>query len=149
MKRVKEIPKHYLFFDGASKGNPGPSAGGWHVNDDNQMVIAQGNKYFGPKLTNNQAEYMALAAGLTHVLKNGRMMKIERLIVQGDSKLVINQVNSTWKCKKTHLQALRLEVMQLYADIRKEIGIDMMFVHVRREFNKKADELANNAIVKH
>ena len=51
------------------------------------------------QVTNNEAEYEALIHGLRVAIT----LEIKRLLVYGDSAVVINQVNKDWDCtKKKH-----------------------------------------------
>jgi ribonuclease HI len=49
--------------------------------------------------TNNEAEYEALIHGLQITISLG----IKRLLVYGDSAMVINQVNKDWDCTKDNM----------------------------------------------
>jgi hypothetical protein len=59
--------------------------------------------------TNNKAEYEALIHGLRIVTSLG----IKRLLVYGDSAVVINQVNKDWDCTKNNMDAYCSEVQKL------------------------------------
>lgn len=74
-----------LQFDAGSRGNPGPSAYGFHLTFDNGVIEVA--RCIG-KATNNEAEYSALIAGLEQALELG----VTHLRVIGDSKVVIFQV---------------------------------------------------------
>ena len=87
-------------FDGSSRGNPGPSKIGWTISKDNKVLWSECLEIDDG--TNNVSEYQALI----HLLKSIINKKIDNIIVRGDSKLVINQVNGLWKIKKTHLKIL-------------------------------------------
>jgi hypothetical protein len=58
---------------------------------------------------NNEAKYEALLYGLHHAISLG----IKRLLVFGDSVVVINQVNDSWDCHKENMDAYCLEVCKL------------------------------------
>jgi ribonuclease HI len=58
---------------------------------------------------NNEAEYEALIHGLRIVTSLG----IKRLLVYGDSALIINQVNKDWDCTKSNMDAYCAEVRKL------------------------------------
>lgn len=133
---------HMLYFDGASRGNPGPASYGCViyryglVNDKLGPEIATVKGYIG-RTTNNVAEYSALLAGLRECLKLG----IKKLEVRGDSLLVIKQVEGSWKVRNKCLAEFHGEVTRLipnFAYIR--------FSHVKRENNRRADALANQAL---
>jgi ribonuclease HI len=61
------------------------------------------------KVSNNEAEYEALLHGLRLAASLG----IKRLLVYGDSAVVINQVNKSWDRNKENMDAYRLEVRKL------------------------------------
>jgi ribonuclease HI len=61
------------------------------------------------KVSNNEAEYEALLHGLRLAISLG----IKRLLVYGDSTVVINQVNKSWDRNKENMDACRLEVRKL------------------------------------
>jgi len=125
-------------FDGASKGNPGPSGAGAVIFDDN-IEFYNESVFVGEKETNNVAEYTGLLVGLRAALKLGRT----KLIVKGDSDLIIKQMNGQYKVKSPNLIELHKEAKAL-AEQFEEIS----FVHVRRNLNARADELANKLIPK-
>ncbi len=125
-----------LRFDGASRGNPGHSAAGWVVWHDGHAK-ASGGTYLSAQGTNNWAEYQALIAGLTAALRLGAT----NLVVQGDSKLVVEQVNGRWKTKHPSLIGLRAESVQLM----KRLG-NVLLEHIPRAQNQAADSLANMAL---
>jgi ribonuclease HI len=61
------------------------------------------------KVSNNEAEYEALLHGLHLAASLG----IERLLVYGDSAVVINQVNKSWDRNKENMDAYCLQVRKL------------------------------------
>lgn len=83
--------------------------------------------------TNNQAEYEALLGGLRHAHRLG----IRRLVVVGDSLLVVKQVTGQWKCKAGSLRPLLVEADRLLRAFKKH-----SVRHVNRDFNKEVDELS-------
>ena len=89
-----------LFFDGASRGNPGLGGCGISLEFENKEIGID-YKYLG-KCTNNFAEYSALELGLKKAID----LNIKNLIVFGDSLLVINQVNKLWKCNNINIKKI-------------------------------------------
>jgi ribonuclease HI len=85
------------------------------------------------KVSNNEAEYEALLHGLRLAASLG----IKRLLVYGDSAVVINQVNKSWDCNKENMDAYFLEVHKLE---NKFYGLK--FHHVVRDNNVAADVLS-------
>jgi ribonuclease HI len=59
--------------------------------------------------TNNEADYEALIHGLRIATSLG----IKRLLVYGDSAMVINQVNKDWDCSKNNMDIYCAEVRKL------------------------------------
>jgi ribonuclease HI len=132
--KIYPSSEYILNFDGASKGNPGPSGAG-AVIYKNKEEIWSSYKFIGCK-TNNQAEYSALIFGLEGALNLG----IKTLLVLGDSLLVINQVNGLYKVKSDFILPLHKEVLALKSKF------DFIeFNHVYRDNNKRADQLSNMA----
>jgi ribonuclease HI len=84
------------------------------------------------KVSNNEAEYEALLHGLCLAASLG----IKRLLVYGDSVVVINQVNKSWDRNKENMDAYCLEVHKLET---KFYGLE--FHHVVRDNNVAADVL--------
>jgi len=125
-----------LFFDGASKGNPG-LAGAGAVIYDSEEEIWNGSKFVGEKATNNQAEYSGLIIGLTKAIE----LNIKSLLVKGDSLLVINQMTGKYKCNSENL----IPFYNSAKELSKRFN-NIEFHHVYRDFNKRADELSNMAI---
>jgi ribonuclease HI len=84
-------------------------------------------------VSNNEAEYEALLHGLRLAISLG----IKRLLVYGDSVVVINQVNKSWDHNKENMDAYCLEVRKLE---NKFYGLE--FHHVVRDNNVAADVLS-------
>jgi ribonuclease HI len=124
---------YILRFDGCSKGNPGIAGCGaviYHENDE----IWFGHYYIGDKITNNYAEYSGLILGLQQAIK----MNIDCLLIEGDSQLVINQMNEKYKCNSPNLIPLYESAKDLSSTFRA-----IQFNHIYRNKNKRADQLAN------
>jgi len=107
-----------LIFDGGSRGNPGPGYGSFRL-----VRNADGRKHtrrldFGPGVTNNQAEYRALIAGLAHLVamieRAGQNPGDYRVAVQGDSRLVVKQMTGQWKVRDADLQPLHAQALALF-----------------------------------
>ena len=126
---------HTMYFDGGSRGNPGPGGSGYVIYENNQE-IATGAHPFGV-CTNNEAEYQGIIQGLKKAVSLG----IENMNVYGDSLLVINQIQGKWKCKAKNLLAPLTEARNLVSRFK-----HITLVHVKREKNKRADELSNIAM---
>lgn len=105
-----------LHFDGGSRGNPGPGYGSFVVLRNGQEVLRRECR-FGPLLTNNEAEYEALLAGLAGTLQWLERQQVDpaqvALEVRGDSQLVIRQVQGAWKAREPRMAALRDRALPL------------------------------------
>lgn len=127
----------HIFSDGGSRGNPGQAAIACIIEDPvSGTVLAQHFERIGQE-TNNVAEYRALIKGL----ELARAYQPNRLIAHLDSELVVKQVNGEYRVKMPTLQPLVDEVQEL----AKEFA-DVVFVHIPREDNYRADELVNRAL---
>ncbi len=125
-----------LYADGGSRGNPGPSAAGFVVLDENNLLIQSDNRFLG-LTTNNQAEYHALIMGMEWCLKH----QIPNLDVYLDSMLVVNQLKGIFKVKNRDLWSLYESAKELSKKFSK-----FRITHVPRELNKLADAEVNKAL---
>lgn len=134
----KIFPKleYLLKFDGCSKGNPGLAACG-AVLYQNEVEIWSGSKFLGYNETNNYAEYMGLIIGLQKAVE----LNIKELAVEGDSLLVIKQINGQYKVNSSNLIELHKKVIQLKSNFN-----IITFNHIYRVNNKRSDELCNREI---
>lgn len=125
-----------LYADGGSRGNPGASACGFVLLDENERVLVDKGVYLGIT-TNNVAEYQGLKTGL----EEARRMGAREIDVRLDSLLVINQMKGIFKVKNRELWPLHQTVKELVGTFDK-----VRFTHVPRELNKLADEAVNRAL---
>jgi ribonuclease HI len=128
-----------VYFDGGARGNPGPAAIGavvWDDTVDPPTRLASVSEYIG-ETTNNVAEYRAVIAGLEAALATGA----RRVLVRGDSLLVIEQLRGKWKVKNAALRLLHDEARTLLAQFD-EVELE----HVVRAYNADADALVNAAL---
>ena len=121
--------------DGGARGNPGPAGYGVRI-EAADGVITELKESLGVA-TNNVAEYRGLIAALAWAVQHG----ISQLHVRSDSLLLVKQMLGEYRVKNAALQALWTEARGL----AREVG-DVQFEHVRRELNKDADRLANEAM---
>jgi ribonuclease HI len=125
----------HAYFDGASRGNPGPAAVGWVLVSGDGIVAEHGERI--GTATNNQAEYEALVAALEAADRFG----FDEVELRGDSQLVVEQVKGAWDTNDPELREKRVRVRELL-----ERFDDWSLTHVPREVNDRADELANEAL---
>ena len=125
------------YFDGASRGNPGPAGIGCVLFEaESGEVIWEVSKPVGVK-TNNEAEYLALIELLTHLVET----KTYNVYVRGDSQLIVNQVNRVWQVKEPRLWQLCVQACELVS--RSQIE---KLKWVPREQNRHADRLSGEAL---
>lgn len=133
---VVGLIKAKLYTDGGSRGNPGPSALGYAILDENDAIIEKDGVYLGVT-TNNQAEYRALKLGMERALELG----VRELDVYADSMLVINQVKGVWKMKNPDLIPIHTAIKALVPRFD-----HITFTHVPRAMNKLADSMVNECL---
>jgi ribonuclease HI len=125
--------KHILFFDGASKGNPGLAGGG------GVLVSPTGH----PELsfawglgieTNNRAEALALWQGLNQAINHN----VQDLVIIGDSRLIIQALILRNRVKNAKLHHILEKIQLLLGSLR-----TYKLYHVLRSLNASADAEAN------
>jgi len=125
--------EYVLFFDGCSKNNPGPSGAG-AVLYHNGVEIWSTAVFVGHKETNNVAEYTGMIVGIKRAVEMG----IRRLVVKGDSNLVVQQMNGKFRVNADHIKPLHATAKNIIRNFD-----SIQFVHVYRHLNQRADELSN------
>lgn len=121
--------------DGGSRNNPGPAAIGVVIYDELGNVIEKHKEYIG-KATNNVAEYTALVIAI----KRAQKYEPEEIECRLDSELVVKQLKGEYKVKEAGMK-------ELFSQIKDLIFFkNVTFNHVRREQNKLADKLVNEAL---
>jgi ribonuclease HI len=124
-----------IHIDGASRGNPGDAAYAVVIELPGRPPIEESG-VLGTE-TNNVAEYTALVKAL----EKAKHLGLRRLHIHSDSELVVKQVKGEYKIKNDDLKWLADEARTLM----KEFGA-VTLTHVRREENKRADQLCNIAL---
>jgi ribonuclease HI len=134
----RERPEHYLIahVDGGARGNPGPAGYGIVIEDEAGKKIAESSEFLGVR-TNNFAEYAGLIAAIAYAVAH----QAAGLLVVSDSELLVKQMRGEYKVRAPELQTLHKRAHEMlrglgWFDIR----------HVRREQNREADRLANEAM---
>lgn len=127
--------------DGGSRGNPGPSAIGFVI-DNNENTLFSYGKPIGIG-TNNQAEYEAVIESLRWVAKNidrkGESIHISFFL---DSLLVVQQLRGLFKIKHPDLRARAFAIHSLIQELEGHVT----FTHIPRNLNADADHLVNQAL---
>ena len=125
-----------MFTDGAARGNPGPAAIGVVLKDETGVTAATISRTLG-KATNNQAEYTAVIAGLEKAISLGA----KQVTLKSDSELVVKQLLGLYKVKNPDLREMYQRVIALTGKLEKFTAMN-----IRREMNKQADALCNQAL---
>lgn len=138
-----------IYFDGASKNNPGKSSYGFVVyqliQNQKQEIYRECNK-LGIK-TNNQAEYLGLTNCLIYLKTIVNSRNLYQINIYSDSLLVVSQINNFWKCKNPNLIEYKDQAQELISYLRNLNSNNSLTIkHILREKNKVADYLANLAL---
>jgi ribonuclease HI len=125
------------YTDGASRGNPGPSAFAFLLVREGARV-REGSGYLGTG-TNNTAEYLAII----HALRAVADLSCDTVSVFSDSELVIRQILGEYAVKAPHLRDLLEEVRLVSRPFR-----EVRFSHVPREnpWIAEADRICNEIL---
>lgn len=125
-----------IYTDGASRGNPGPASIGVSFTTTQEEEIFTLSEALGNQ-TNNFAEYSALVRGLQVASEN----KVENIWVRTDSQLMVRQILGEYKVKSDSIKDLHAKATEILKNFEK-----VRIEHIPREQNKRADELANQAL---
>jgi ribonuclease HI len=125
-----------LHFDGGSRGNPGEAGAGIVVLAADGTPLVTIGKYIG-RATNNVAEYRALI----FALREAEKLNAKKVIVRGDSELVIKQMRGEYRVKNPALRDLYEKAQSLAGKFD-----EIKFEHKLRDDNALADRLANKAM---
>jgi ribonuclease HI len=135
---MKMTAKLKVYSDGASRGNPGPSAIAFMVLAEDERILKKYSEHVGVK-TNNQAEYEALISALEFASE----LAPQEVICYMDSLLLVKQLNRDYQVKNLKLNTLWLKANELAKRFHK-----IAFVHVSREevHIQEVDQLANRTL---
>ncbi|HEY4476617.1 MAG TPA: ribonuclease HI family protein [Candidatus Paceibacterota bacterium] len=132
-----------IYTDGGSRGNPGPAGAGAVVTDDTGVVLKEAKRAL-PAMTNNEAEYHAVILGLETIKRTIGKARASaaQIEVRLDSELVARQLAGEYQIKETTLQPLFMKIW----NTRVTFFPHIIFTHIPREKNRRADWLANKAM---
>ena len=122
--------------DGGSRGNPGPAAAGFVLNDSSGTQLLA-KAYVIGQTTNNVAEYTSLLKALEAARKFGT----EQIIVFSDSELLVKQINGQYRVKSELIKPLYEQAVNLLDGFK-----SWKVHHITRDKNKQADSLVNQAL---
>lgn len=101
-----------IYFDGGTRPtNPGNGYGSYEIVSDtiNHKISC---REFGSPLSNNQAEYLSLIHALSWLVHQIDDMDTH-LRIYSDSKLVVMQIQGSWKVKCIHIKEMVQEAREL------------------------------------
>ncbi|MHC4206931.1 MAG: phosphoribosylglycinamide formyltransferase [Planctomycetota bacterium] len=128
--------KIIAFIDGGSRGNPGPAAAAYVLNNASGKQL-EAKAFFIGHATNNVAEYTGLVKALEAAAQTGS----EQLSVFSDSELLVRQITGQYRVKSELIRPLFQQAVGLLS------GFNSWKVrHVNRDKNKQADSLVNQAL---
>ena len=128
--------KLIVYADGAIKSDPAASGLGVIIKNERGEIMRWLSKTTG-RLSCNEAEYAALIFALEEVRKY-RPREVEFHL---DSEVVVNQMKGLFQVHSPALKRLHARASRLARTIPR-----VTFIHVRRERNRLADALANEAV---
>ncbi|OWZ19003.1 reverse transcriptase [Phytophthora megakarya] len=135
---LSKCSQKVLSFDGAAKTSTRKGSCGcilWQL-PEWKVLDARGNIL--DEVTVNDAEYFGLLKGIAMALEGG----IQDIVVVGDSRIVIQQVQGLINCNQPNLQRRLVECETL-----KKRFQTIRLVHMKREFNQAADYLTSKTLV--
>jgi ribonuclease HI len=131
---VSEVVR--LWVDGGSRGNPGPAATGYRIEDTDGSILEEAGATIGVA-TNNVAEYRALIAGLRAAAAFGA----REVEVRADSQLLMRQMTGAYRVKNAALRELWIEARRVASAFDR-----VRFVEIPRAENAAADLQVNLAL---
>jgi ribonuclease HI len=125
-----------LQFDGGSRGNPGPAGIGVVVCAADGTPLVTLGRFIG-RATNNVAEYRALIIAM----EKAKELGAKKIIIRGDSELIIKQMRGEYRVKHPDMKVLYEEAQGLLREFD-----HAKIEHNLRHKNELADKLANLAM---
>lgn len=129
-----------IYCDGGARGNPGPAACAFVVEEKGKPVFNQ-SKYLGIA-TNNFAEYSGVILALKWLARSKKYSGYPIITFFLDSELIAKQLKGIFKIKKENLRFLFYSIKTLEREIRSNVE----YIHIGREKNKLADFFVNKCL---
>lgn len=129
-------PRAIAWIDGGARGNPGPAGYGVHIESADGRLLTELHEAIGDA-TNNVAEYRSLIAALDYLAAHGH----RDVVIRSDSELMMKQMRGEYKVRAPSLRPLHVQASAVAARLGR-----VVFEHVPREQNARADLLANLAM---
>lgn len=136
-------------FDGGASGGRGGT--GYYIDaSDGTLLLECSERVTGPgrkpgEATCNEGEWMGMFRILAHVSACIEALKaagFTHIRIQGDSKLVIQQLAGIFQVRAPNLQKVAAFCKKMVADLNDKHGFVVDLRHVPRAQNKRADALA-------
>jgi ribonuclease HI len=127
---------YLIQFDGASRGNPGKATSAALLYDDTGKYIDSLSYAHESVMTNNQAEYIGCLLGV----KLAQKYCVSCIHIQGDSQLVMYQLQGKYTCKNETLKTYYEEIRERLKSFEK-----VEYSWIPREKNEEANALCNKA----
>lgn len=133
-----QYDKLYIHTDGGSRGNPGLGAIAVVIKDENGKTVEEYSRCIG-ETTNNRAEYSAIIKALEFAVKLCKKW----VIIFSDSENSVKQLQGINKVKDK-------ELLKLFQNVKEKEKCfeSVTYTHVKRDDNKRADKLVNEALDK-
>ncbi len=147
------VSTYTLHFDGSCWPNPGGTAAWGFVlkGEDRKLAAEAGVTGTGPEMSNNVAEFDALAHGLERLLIHLIKIRLEgtpverggTLRVYGDSMIVCNIMAGKWRSNAEKLYYPAYRRAQAFIDqIYDTYGMAIVFKWIPRALNQECDDLS-------
>jgi ribonuclease HI len=131
-----EPPEFCIHADGGSRGNPGEAGAGAVISDSRGRTLKELKVYLGIA-SNNEAEYQAAILALERALEFG----VRRVTLFLDSELVVRQLRGEYRVREPRLKSLHQKARETLNRFSQ-----YSILSIPREENRRADQLANEAI---
>ena len=140
-----------IFSDGGCRGNPGPGAYGFLIQDPQGKIIVEQAEFY-EQTTNNRMELQGVISGLEYIHSH---LKPAHIFVYTDSKYVVDGMNSWvegwkrrgWK-KADKKEPENIEYWKKLDSLRTKVPVSFLWVkgHAGHPQNERADQLANESM---
>lgn len=136
-----------IHFDGSCWKNPGGTAAyGTIVKSEGETICAEAGVIdTGPLMSNNVAEFFAVAVGLKRLWQKTYNLEKPRtgiVTCYGDSQLVVNMMAKKWRANPDKLYyPAYLKAEEAVAEVR-QLGLRVQFTWIPREANTECDNLS-------
>ncbi len=135
---IQDMEQLNIYSDGASRGNPGPSAAAVKITDARGVAVKRFSKFLGRK-TNNQAEYEALIVAL----EQARQLTDKSVECFLDSELVVKQLRGEYRIKNPRLRSLWQKILDIQQYFQ---NVSFNYVSRLDENIAEVDRMANRVL---